>query len=510
MDFLAVQVESSDSWFDTTSQNNYQLQIKTVMPIIKNKIFIYLATRYLTYGLQFLLSLIIAVRLGPYYLGIYGMVQLVLSYFAQVNFGIPHSLNVYLVHNKTDRNIQDEYSLNSFVLFTYVNVIVVIGAGILALLGYTQSSTYNTGKYLPLIIAIAVLTYYNNLLSTIIRFRNQVNILSLIGTIPVLVNMITVWFFKEENLVVALTVVNLLSCIATTAIGYFIGAIPKLQISSIKTSTQKNIVNKGLYLFLYNSCFYFILIAVRTIISGNYSVEEFGYFTFSYTIANAVMLLLDSLNVIVFPKTIDVLSGNNYTETLSNLKKLRVGYITSSHLMIYIALTVFPIIVNIFPKYEPALISMNMISLAILMNTNSYGYNTFLIAQNKEKLSANISIIAFVISVLFCCILVHWIKVDFSFVVLAMLIAYLVFSFLAAYHAESILYGEKSITNTLRHFFPIKLLVPYVIALTIIMTKHEFLVFVPLCVFLLLNFNDLSILKKIVEKLIRKPEIIDV
>ncbi len=39
------------------------------MPILKNKIVIYVTTRYITYALQFLLSLAIAVRLGPFYLG---------------------------------------------------------------------------------------------------------------------------------------------------------------------------------------------------------------------------------------------------------------------------------------------------------------------------------------------------------------------------------------------------------------------------------------------------------
>lgn len=93
------------------------------MQILKNKVFVYLFTRYFTYGLQFVMSLIIAVRLGPYYLGIYGIIQLILNYINQINFGIPHSLNVLLVHNKQNLKKQNSLILNSIVLYSsYINL----------------------------------------------------------------------------------------------------------------------------------------------------------------------------------------------------------------------------------------------------------------------------------------------------------------------------------------------------------------------------------------------------
>ena len=74
---------------------------------------------------------------------------------------------------------------------------------------------------------------------------------------------------------------------------------------------QGAILKKGLLLFLYNTCFYFIIISVRTIISGNYEVEEFGLFSFSFTLAHAVMLLLESLMFVIFPKMIGKMTGDN-------------------------------------------------------------------------------------------------------------------------------------------------------------------------------------------------------
>ena len=164
------------------------------MPILKNKIVIYVTTRYITYALQFLLSLAIAVRLGPFYLGVYGMVNLVISYFGQVNFGVPHALNVFLIHNKENRQVGDLYSYNAFALYTYLNMAIVIGSVIVSIAGWTKWGEYDLGSYFPLIIAISILTYYNSILTTIIRVRNEVNALSVIGSIGVFLNLCIVWF----------------------------------------------------------------------------------------------------------------------------------------------------------------------------------------------------------------------------------------------------------------------------------------------------------------------------
>ena len=481
-----------------------------IKKLLSNKILIYLTSRYLTYGLQFMLSLVIAVRLGPYYLGVYGLVQLILSYFAQVNFGIPHSLNVLLVHNKSDKDIQNKYTLNSYALYTYQGIIIVVVAVFMFFMGGYDSENYKIEQYIPLIIIIAILKYYITLISTVVRFRNQVNILSLLGTLPVVMDLVIVWFYEGESLVYGLVVVNLISSVMSTIIGYYKKALPVFSIRDFSFDFQYSIIHKGLYLFLYNSCFYFILIAVRTIVSSNYSVEEFGYFTFSYTIANAVMLLLDSINTIIFPKTIDLLSSQNNEEKMAVLNKLRVGYITTSHLLVYLAMALFPLFIMFFPRYSPALSSMNMISLAILMNTNGYGYKTLLIAENREKIASRISVEALLITVIVGLILVNIFHVAFSFVIISMLIAYLFLSFFATLEGNKIIVGESNLKSTVMNFFPLRLLIPYLIALAISVLEYEFIIFLPFVLFVIFNFRDIIYLKKIVDKMVKAPNVIDI
>ena len=92
-------------------------------------------------------------------------------------------------------------------------------------------------------------------------------------------------------------------------------------------------------------------------------------------------MLLDSFNTIIFPKTLDLLSDGDKQQKAYCLEKMRKGYISSSHMLIYLSMIFFPVLIWLVPKYQIALTSMNMIALSILANTNSYGYSTMLIAE---------------------------------------------------------------------------------------------------------------------------------
>lgn len=480
------------------------------MPIFRNKVIVYLFTRYLTYGLQFIIALIIADRLGPYYLGVYGLLQLIINYFEQINFGIPHSLNVLLVHNKNNRKIQDSYTLNSLVIFSYINIIALGVTLFLYFKGGITWGDYKIHHYLLIIVFIAILCYYNSIFSIVVRFRNKVNILSLIGTIPVIANLVVIFFFREDNLVHALLVTNLCAYCINLFIFRLVGAIPRLRLGEISCKYQLTVVKKGIFLFLYNSCFYFILIGVRTLISKNYTIEEYGYFTFSYTIANAVLLLLASLNTIIFPKVIDMMSGDDLEEKKNALQKLRIGYITTANLLIYLALICFPLVTKIISKYEPALISMNLTALAVLMNTNSYGYISLLIAQNKEKQTSVISGIALIMSLVTGYILVYVFHIEFSYVVLSVMCGYLLFALLGYYYGNKELFGNSNLKKAIIDFFPLKFSLPYIVAVIISILNLENLIWIPLVIFSIMNYKDFNYLVIIIKKLVKQPNIIDV
>ena len=470
-----------------------------------------MATRYITYGCQFLLSLVIADRLGPFYMGVYGLVNLIISYFAQINFGIPHSLNVLLVHNKDDENRFNAYYINSVFVYLILSIFILLCYGFICLLDlHIGKGEYDIKVYLPLIIGISIITYINSVFTTAARVKNDLNLLSIVGSIPIILNIFIIWFFKEDHLVMALTLSQFVSTVIITFICYKRNVFPKWNISDLGWSYIKVLLQKGALLFLYNSCFYFIIISIKSIISANYTVEEFGFFTFSYTLANAFMLLINSFNVAIFPKTIDMLSSDDKDVLRCSLAKMRVGYTTFSHLLIYAAIIIFPLFVLILPKYEDALNSMYLISLTVLMNTTSFGYSTITIAKNKESIAAKISLFSFLINVALGILLVYVFKVEYYLVILASMIAYMFNAFLFALEGEKIIYGHYNIKETIKNFFPLRLFIPYTLALVLSIIGNVYLMWIPLVTFLLLNFKDLDFIKKIINRLTKDPNVIDI
>ena len=477
--------------------------------LIKNKIIVYLASRYGTYAVQFIISMSIATKLGPYYLGIYGFINLVLSYFGQVNFGVPHSLNVLIVHHKSEKAICDNSIGNSLWLYTILSIVVILIFATMLIFNINFSSDYPIRRYMPMMTIIAVMTYMNAIFTCVLRVRNKVHQLSIVQSILVVLNLIAVVLFSGEYLIMALVACNVISGFITLFITLKANVVPNRGDVSLSTTVQKEIMSKGIYLFFYNSCFYFIMISIRTFVSNNYEVVEFGAFTFSFTVAGAVMLLLDSLMTIIFPKIIDMLSSHNYKEIEKSLEVLRASYISSSHLMIYIALIAFPIFLLLMPKYSNAITSMNLIALAILMNTNSCGYSALLIAQNKEKISAYISGTSLLINIILGFVLVNICHVSFSYVIIATLITYLYFTYMCVNKGKRI-FGNASHKETLMNFFPKRLLVPYVTAFIISCMQVEYLIWVPLVLYLILNWRDVLAMKDMAYKLINNPNIADV
>lgn len=58
-----------------------------------------------------------------------------------------------------------------------------------------------------------------------------------------------------------------------------------------------------------------------------------------------------------------------------------------AHGCIYLALLFFPVLLHFVPKYSSTLAGLQLMALAIMLNTNSFGYGSYLMAQNKEKIN---------------------------------------------------------------------------------------------------------------------------
>ena len=479
-----------------------------IKSVLRNKVVFYLSSRYITYAVQFITSLVIAAELGPYYMGIWGFILLILQYFQQLHFGITNSFNVLYVHHRQNQQECNNYIGNSLALVSYLSLFVFGFYLYYILFGISEFEKYNTSQYILWICLIAILQYYVQFFTNLFRVKNQLNRVTFCQSIIVFLTFICVFVFEGEQLIISLIASYLVGNLLCFLIAVTSGSIPRFNLVQFKISYQKEILKKGLFLFLYNSCFYFIIISVRTIISGYYTVEEFGLFTFSFTLAQAILLILDSLSFIIFPKVIGKLSSGDNRVAESTISLLRLLYITSAHFLIYIALLAFPVFLVFLPKYSDALTSLNMIALTVLMGTSTYGYLELLISRNKEKKAASLSAFALIVNCLLSLFLVLIIRVHYDFVIVATMITYAMFAVLVLKESGQLL-GKRSIGSVLKEMMPIKLLIPYVVAFILSLMQMQSLLFVPLLLFCVLNLKTFGTIVDAVKKLLNDPEIVD-
>lgn len=482
-----------------------------ISKIFKNKIVFYLSSRYITYFVQFFTSLLIAAKLGPYYLGIWGFILLLLNYFQQFHFGISNSFNVLYVQNIDNKEECNNYIWNSLVLIGYVSIMIVIWGLYEYLIEFKSIEKYHAHNYTILICIIAILQYYVQFFMNLFRVRNMLYHVAFCQSIIVILCFIFVFVFEGEKLINSLVLAYLIGNLICVVLACFTSGIPKLSDIRITKDYQLLILKKGLFLFLYNACFYFIIISIRTIISNNYTVEEFGLFTFSFTVANSVMLTLEALSFVVFPKVLKKLSADDNKAVFSTLEKIRAIYMTSAHFLIYFVLLCFPLLLYFLSDYKSSLMSMHLIALTVLMNSCAYGYTDLLVAHNKEKRCAQISLTALLTNVLLALLFSNVFHFGYQYIIIATMISYLGYSIMAAYYSKEYLEkGSFRWANLYKEVFPIKLMVPFIIALMISLLKFDYFVFAPLVVFMILNRKDIVEIIKISKTMIKQPNIVDV
>jgi O-antigen/teichoic acid export membrane protein len=474
-----------------------------------NKVLHYVFSRYATYFIQFVNSLFIAVYLGPYYLGVWGFINLIIQYLAQINFGIPYSVNAIASVNKNKEKYVSEVIGTSITMLIALSLFIIILFIANNLLGFNFGGKYNFSTYAPLVCLIAVLGYFNGLFVCIFRIYGKLfEIIVNQSLFPVLM-LITILIFKGENLLWALVIANSISVILSFFLLVF--RSPVKIIPALNWQLTKAIQIKGWHLFVYNTSFYLIMLSTRSFVSGYYSVLEFGFFTFSFSLSSAILLFLDSVSSLVFPKLLNrfATAANEHINEI--METVRDAYITLSHALIHFAILLFPVFLLFFPKYQSATDAFRIISLTVVLYTNSFGYQGLLIARGKEKKLGFIAFGALCINILIATILVIFLKVPYTLVILSTLFTYFVYVFTLGLYGRKELNLSVSFVSIVKDVYPLSMFIPFLTSLCFIIFSVPDIYFViPILLFFILNRKRLYHIKDVIKKVIVDPNFINI
>jgi len=484
------------------------ITFKKIKLLLVNKVVLYLTTRYITYILLFVTTISIAVKLGPFYYGIWGFIMLLLNYFRNLNFGIPNSINILLVQSKNDKDLEARYVSSAMGLIGILSICIVLIAVYYYLCGGSIFEKYQMGNFFYIVCIIAIFQNVNNLFSMIYRVKNRLLELSIYQSATPVLTFVAVLVVKDNLLLKILLATYLL----TNIFSFCFFLIRKQILFNVKLLWKETwkVLAKGFYLFIYNCCFYLMLISIATIVSIFYSVEEYGYYSFAYTLSNSVLLFLEAFNFIIFPKVIDKLYSKNEEEINRTITAIRVNYVSLSHGLMYMAYAVFPLFIYFIPKYQTALMGLNITSLSILLYTNAFGYNSFLMAQNREKLISKISGFALFLNVTVGLLLAWFFHVNYVYVIIGTMIGYFVFAYLCVYYGKRFMNQPTTFIDVMKDCFPISLCVPYFVAIIVSVMQISYLSFVPLLIFIVFNQSTMKEILKTGRRIIVNPNMIDV
>ena len=281
---------------------------KKIKKVLSNKVILYLVSRYFIFFIQFISSIYLAIKLEPYYFGVWGFILLMISYLSYINFGIDKSLNILMIQNKKNKGYIKDFVSNSFFLVSILSILTVCLAICYLIFDIQLFEKYDIGNYFYIICIISILFHFNSLMGTIYRVKNRLFELAFFQSIIPILIFIVMFMAKGVTLLSILLGATVIGHIATLIVFLKNKKVPLG--GQVSFSVSLKLMNKGFYLFIYNVCFFLIILSTRTMISYFYSVENFGYFTFSYTLANSILLLLQALSVVIFPKIIDKLHSS--------------------------------------------------------------------------------------------------------------------------------------------------------------------------------------------------------
>jgi hypothetical protein len=147
----------------------------------------------------------------------------------------------------------------------------------------------------------------------------------------------------------------------------------------------------------------------------------------------------------------------------------------------------------------------------MVLYTNSFGYSGLLIAKGGEKKLGWLAFGALITNILISLVLIKFVVISFENVIFATMATYFVYVFFLGKLGRIKLHINSSIKMVLNDIFPIRLLIPYFLSLSLIYIGSSAYYFIlPLLFFVILNFKLINNIKLSVNEVISNPDFINI
>jgi len=474
--------------------------------LLKNNIIKFIFTKYLTFALQMLNSILIAKKLSINLFGIYGFAILILQYFSYSNLGLNYSYSVISSSIKKDANYNKNdlisTSLNLQIIISLVLLIVFLIGSKLNLF-----NKYNFNDYFFILIIITILQQINILLVNIFRIENKINGINFFYFITPFLQLISIIFLKDIYLFYGLLYSNILGCMIAIIFFHYESPIIIKNIKFLYFKNYREILTRGLYLLAYNFTFYGIMLSTRTIVGKYFSIEDFALFNFSNTISNSVFLLLGSINFLFYPKLIRMITDKNTEEIFLFIDIIRRYYLTLTVLIVFISLFFLPLLFLYIPDYSNSIMCIQILLLWQILLTNSFGFSTLLI-QRKKELSMTLIALMAILIIIFTSFISFYLTKKIEIIATCMLIGVLCYNFFIIKTGVKNLNLKPRFIFVLQIVFKLNLFIPVFLYLILsyFYTYYYINLSITFLIYIIFNRKDLKKIVNLVLSIIKNEK----
>jgi O-antigen/teichoic acid export membrane protein len=476
-----------------------------------NSSLVFLFSKYFIFGIQFLNAFLLAVKLGPYFFGIWAFISLVLQYFDYFNLGVANAVNVFCSFNKNKIQFISRVVGNSTFIISILNICALV-CYLVLVFGLHVGEKYELGRFFLFTVVIFSSGYFISLLSNVLRVYDRLIPISLIQSFLPLGTLIALLIFDGDRLLQAIlwfyTVSNIIALVI------LILKMPFAIKINFNLKLSRRILGLALPLFFYNASFYFIFISVRSLVSKYYSIEEFGFFTFTFSIANIIVLITDSLSFLIWPKLLNKFNVLSKGESLKLLVRVRRAFLTFSHLGFYCSLLCYPIFIRFMSGYEETYRSFLTSVISVVLLANSFGFQSLIIAKRGERFLAVVSFVILVLCFFLSLALISVFKVKLEYAILGTALSYFIFNIILANKVYLLLLGEStSLLKIVNFGCSYRLYIPLLSVCPVLFIDEKYIlscVVASTLIFLGLNWRSIRDIIILIVRIIKDPDFLKI
>jgi len=335
-------------------------------------------------GIQMLVGLSIAKYITPEDYGIWGSLNLVITYAMVLQLGTINGVNLNLPiaigekNNDKAKNIIE--TSQSYILVCMI-IILLLGGAYLMVFGDNLSSKFFWGIFA--ITFLIALTFYQDFLTATFRTPNSFRKFSFINIVQALVNFLTIGLIVYYSFF-GLIFKSVLVIIFYVVLLHF--HRPYKVTVKFNLKSWLELVKVGLPIFLLSYIQGSALSFDRILLIKYTNLKDVGIYTFAYLAFSSVTLLSSSVASYIYPTMSHMYAENGSKKQLWKYLKRNITYIFLGLFGLAIMGTIItPYVINIFfNQYSSSVPVMQILFFAGAFNGGVIGVNV-LLSMKKWK-----------------------------------------------------------------------------------------------------------------------------